>query len=134
MKLTDKINLFVEHKTYKKNGEEKIFHKLSTTIATKQEDGSYLRMSLDVIANDKKYPDTVLKKLDQDKMYTANVINGWLMVDEYVNKDGKKIKKIVLYVDEMKLTGNTPIDTEKRKKALETAKGVSSEEDTELPF
>ena len=134
MKVTDKINLFVEHKTYKKNGEEKIFHKLSTTIATKQKDGSFLRMSLDIIANDKKYPDAVLKKLDENKMYTANIINGWLMVDDYVNKDGKTIKKLVLYVDEMKLTGNTPIDTEKRKKALETAKGAKTEEDNELPF
>ena len=109
MKVTDKINLFVEHKSYKKNGEEKVFHKLSTTIATKQKDGSFLRMSLDIIANDKKYPDAVLKKLDENKMYTANIINGWLMVDDYVNKDGKTIKKLVLYVDEMKLTGNTPI-------------------------
>lgn len=134
MKVTDKINLFVEHKSYKKNGEEKVFHKLSTTIATKQKDGSFLRMSLDIIANDKKYPDAVLKKLDENKMYTANIINGWLMVDDYVNKDGKTIKKLVLYVDEMKLTGNTPIDTEKRKKALETAKGAKTEEDTELPL
>lgn len=134
MKLTDKINLFVERKPYTKNKENKIFYKLSTSIATKQKSGDYLRMALDIIANDKKYPDAVLAKLDPNLMYTANVVNGWLMVDEYVNKDGKNVKKLVLYIDEMKLTGSTPIDQEKRNKALASAKGKADGENNELPF
>lgn len=134
MKLTEKINLFVEHKPYKKNGEQRIYYKLTTSIATKQQDGSYLRMPIDIIVNDKKYPDSVLAKLKPELMYTANIINGWLIVDDYISKDGKQVKKLCIYVEEMKLTGSTPIDQEKRQKALETAKGGSDGQNTDLPF
>lgn len=134
MKLTEKINLFVERKPYKKNGEEKIYYKLSTSIATKTNDGDYLRMPLDIIVNDKKYPESLLAKLDPNFMYTANVINGWLMVDKYFNKDGLQVKKLVIYVDEMKLTGQSPIDQEKRKKALANAKGNADGQKLDLPF
>lgn len=134
MKLIEKINLFVERKPYKKNGEEKIYYKLSTSIATKQKDETYLRMPVDIIVNDKKYPEALLSKLDPNFMYTANVINGWLMVDSYFNKDGKQIKKLVIYVDEMKLIGKSPIDQEKRKKALENAKTDTNGQNTDLPF
>lgn len=134
MKLTEKINLFVERKSYKRGGEEKTFYKLTTSIATKQQDGEYLRMVVDVIPNAKKYPDAILAKLDPTYMYTANVINGWLIVDDYVNKDGDQIKKLCIYVDEMKLEGRSAIDQEKRQKALETAKGKADGEKSELPF
>lgn len=134
MKLTEKINLFVEQKPYKKNGEQKVFYKLTTSIATKQQDGSYLRMVVDVIPNDKKYPEAVLAKLDPTQMYTANIINGWLIVDDYLNKDGKQVKKICIYVEEMKLTGHTAIDQEKREKARQASQGGSVGQDTDLPF
>ena len=134
MKLTEKINLFVDRKPYKKNGEEKVYYKLTTSIATKQQDGSYLRMVVDVIANDKKYPESVLAKLDPTKMYSANIINGWLIVDDYINKDGKQIKKLCIYVEEMKLTGSTPIDQEKREKARQASQSEAVGQDTDLPF
>ena len=134
MKLTEKINLFVERKPYKKNGEEKTYYKLTTSIATKQKDDSYLRLAVDVIPNDKKYPEAVLAKLDPTQMYTANIINGWLIVDDYLNKDGKQIKKLCIYVEEMKLTGHTPIDQEKREKALQASRGDEVGQDTDLPF
>lgn len=134
MKITEKINLFIEHKEFTKNGETKIYYKLSTSIASKQKDGSYLRMPIDIIANDKRYPDAVLAKLDPMKMYTANILNGWLMVDDYTNKEGKQIKKLVIYIEEMKLLDSKPIDQEKRKKALASAKGEPSGQNTDLPF
>ena len=134
MKLSEKLNLFVERKPYKKAGEPKTFYKLTTSIATKQQDGNYIRMVVDVIPNDKKYPEAVLAKLDPAFMYTANVTNGWLIVDDYINKDGKQVKKLCIYVDEMKLEGRSPIDQEKRQKALESAKGKENGENPELPF
>ena len=134
MKLTEKINLFVEPKNYKKNGEDKIYYKLTTSISTKQQDGTYLRMPVDVIANDKKYGEKVLAKLDPSQMYTADIKNGWLIVDDYTNKDGKQIKKLCIYVEEMKLTGKSPIDQEKRNKALQEAKAKQDGEDSDLPF
>lgn len=134
MKVTEKINLFVERKPYKKNGEEKIFYKLTTSIATKIDEENYLRMPVDIIVNAKKYPDAVLAKLDPSFMYTADIKNGWLAVDKYVNKDGKEIKKVCIFIDEMKLTGKSPIDQEKRNKALEKAKGGKVEDLDELPF
>lgn len=134
MKLTEKINLFVEPKKFKKGGEEKIFYKLTTSIATKQDDGTYLRIAVDVIPNDKRYSSTVLAKLDPNQMYTADIKSGWLMVTDYFNKDGKQIKKLAIYVEEMKLTGSSPIDQEKRQKAIESAKGVAGGENPDLPF
>ena len=134
MKLTEKINLFVEPKPFKKNGEEKIFYKLSTSIATKQKDESYKRMVVDVLANDKKYPDAVLAKLDPNFMYTVNIINGWLIVTDYVNKEGRTVKKLAIYVEEMKITGKTAIDQEKRNKALLASKGESDGENNDFPF
>lgn len=134
MKLTEKINLFVEPKPFKKNGEEKIFYKLSTSIATKQKDESYKRMVVDVLANDKKYPDALLAKLDPKFMYTVNIINGWLIVTDYVNKEGRTVKKLAIYVEEMKITGKTAIDQEKRNKALLASKGESDGENNDFPF
>lgn len=134
MKVTEKINLFVERKPYKKNGEEKIFYKLTTSIATKIDEENYLRMPVDIIVNAKKYPDAVLAKLDPSFMYTADIKNGWLAVDKYINKDGKEIKKVCIFIDEMKLTGKSPIDQEKRNKALEKAKGGKVEDSDDLPF
>ena len=134
MKLTEKLNLFVEHIAYKKGGEEKTFHKLTTSIATKQEDGTFLRMPVDIFANAKRYPDAVLAKLDSKFMYTINIKNGWLVVDDYTNKDGKQIKKLCIYVDEMKIESKTAIDQEKREKALESAKSNQTGEDNEFPF
>ena len=134
MKLTEKINLFVEPKPFKKNGEEKIFYKLSTSIATKQKDESYKRMVVDVLANDKKYPDAVLAKLDPNFMYTVNIINGWLIVTDYVNKEGRTVKKLAIYVEEMKITGKTAIDQEKRNKALLASKGDADGENNDFPF
>lgn len=134
MKLTETINLFVEPKPYKKNKEDHVFYKLTTTISTKQKDETYKKMSLDIIANDKKFPEAVLAKLDPKFMYTANVLNGWLIVDDYVNKEGKTIKKLCLYIEDMKLTGRSPIDQEKREKARQGAKAGADGENPDLPF
>ena len=134
MKLTEKINLFVEHKEFTKAGETKIYYKLTTSIATKLENGDYLRMPVDIIVNPKKYPDALLAKLDPMNMYTANIINGWLMVTDYTNKDGKQIKKIAIYVEEMKLVDSKPIDQEKRNKALQRGKGSAGGQNNDLPF
>lgn len=134
MKLTEKINLFVEPKPYKKGGEAKTFYKLTTSIATKKQDGSYLRLPVDIIVNDKKYPEATLAKLDPNQMYSADIKNGWLIVDSYTNKDGKEVKKLCIYVDEMKLTGKTPIDQEKREKARNASKTSETEQESDLPF
>lgn len=134
MKLTEQINLFVEPKKFKKGGEEKVFYKLTTSIATKLENGEYLRMPVDIIPNPKRYPDTLLARLDPNQMYKADIKNGWLMVTDYFDKNGKQIKKLCIYIEEMKLTGSTPIDTEKREKALASAKGNAGGQNTDLPF
>ena len=134
MKLTEKINLFVEHIDYKKNGETKTFHKLTTSIATKQEDGTFLRMPVEVFANTKRYPEGKLAKLSSSNMYTANIKNGWLVVNDYTNKNGEQVKKLCIYIDEMKLEGATPIDEEKRKNALESAKSKKDGQNPDLPW
>ena len=134
MKITEKINLFIERKEYKRNGETKILYKLTTSIRAKKGEDEYVRMSVDVIANPKKYPEAVLAKLDPAFMYVANVKNGWLTIDEYVSKDGKRVKKLVIFIDEMKLESKSPIDLEKREKSLQSAKGGADGENDDLPF
>lgn len=134
MNLTGKINVFVEHKPYKKNGEEKIFYKLTTSIASKKEDGSYIRKQVNVFLNDKKYPEALLAKLNPMFMYVGEIAKGWIIVDDYVNADGKTVKNLAIYVDEIKWTGRTAIDQDKRNKALASANGGASREDSDLPW
>ena len=134
MKITETINMFVERKPYKKNGEQKTFYKLTATIASKKKDETYIRKSITIVPNEKRYPESVLAKLDPNMMYTAEIINGWLIVDAYVNKDGDTKKEFAIYIDEFTLKKATPIDLEKREKGLAKAKGKSNEENTGLPF
>ena len=134
MKLTEQLNLFVEPKPFKKNGKDHVFYKITTSIATKQEDDTYLRIPVDVILNPKKFPEEKLAKLDPSFMWIVNVLNGWLMVTDYINKDGEQVKKLAIYIEDMKLTNKTPIDQEKRNKALESRKGSKGGEIPDLPF
>ena len=130
MKITEQLNLFVNEIAYKKNGTENTFRKATTSIVTKKEDGTILRMPIDVQFNTKKYP---LEKLDPNFMYKVDVKKGWLAVDSYV-RDGETRKKLVIFIDEMTIKEKTAIDQEKRKKALEGAKSSATEEDTDLPW
>ena len=134
MKLTEQLNLFIEPRPYKKGGEEKTFYKVTTSIATKLEDGSYLRKAVEVILNPKKFPDEKIAKLDPSFMWVVNVLNGWLMVTDYTDKHGNQVKQLAIYIEDMKLTSKTPIDQAKRQKALESRKGNSGEQNTDLPW
>lgn len=134
MKLTDKINLFIEKKNYTAKGESKTFVKLSTSVSTKDKDGKYIRFTLEVKLNPKKYTDEMLSKLDDAKMYTAELISAWLACDTYTNKNGVTTKKLIIFVDEMNLIDAKPIDQEKRTKAIENAKKPKGGENPDLPW
>ena len=134
MKLSDKINLFVERRSYTKNGVEKVFTKLSTGISTKQEDGQYIRFTLEVKLNAKKYPEEMVSKLDQNMVYTADLKDAWLACDTYTSKTGVTTKKLVIFVNEMELVDAKPIDQEKRAKALESLKKGKEPKNPALPW
>ena len=133
MKLTDKINLFVEKKEVTIKGEKKTFVHLTTSISTKDKDGKYVRFTMEVKLKPKKFGDDKLLKLDEGKMYTADLISAWLSVDTYV-RNGVTTKKLIIFVDEMKLIDAKLIDQEKRTKALESAKKPQEQDNPDLPW
>lgn len=131
MKLVEEINFFIEDKTKKDGTTIRTF---KTNISTKQEDGSFVRLYKDVIFSSKQFPEAVLRKLDPAKVYTLNIIDGWLNVREYLDKDGNKHKVDYIFVNKAKLTGAKAIDQEKRQKALEARQNAKSEGNDDLPF
>lgn len=90
------------------------------------------------------FPEEKVRQLKEDVSYTIEVSEGFLSLRKY-NKQGKSepVVDFVLHISKGRLTKGTPVDIEKRNKALEEArakKGGSAtpespmEIQTDLPF
>lgn len=132
MKITGEINLFVEDR--KISGKEvRVFR---TNISTKQHDETYIRGYMDVVLSSKTFPTEKTSKLDPNKVYTFDITDGWLNVRQY-EKGGIVHKVFYIFANKGKLTKATPIDQEKRQKALEALearKNVENASSDDLPF
>jgi hypothetical protein len=102
MKVTGLTTLFVEERMGN--------NFFSTTISRKAEDGTYKNCSLDVRFNKEKFPKESLDKLEEDKAYKLNVLDGFLSVRTYKDKEGKEHRIIYLQVEDGKLEGSKEIN------------------------
>ena len=63
MTISGKFNVFVEDK---KGQEKSLFKTFSTTISTKQQDGSYLNKSIEVVLDKEEFPAERKAKFDKN--------------------------------------------------------------------
>lgn len=112
MNITGQLKLFVQERQSSKGGS---FKKFSSNISSKQTDGTYVNMPVDIIFNKDKYPEATTSKLDTKFCYDLDITNGFLIVREYEGKSGK-VQVLVIYVNEC------TIDNPKELKAKKSSK------------
>ena len=110
MKVTGLTTLFVEEKSGSKF--------FSTTISRKAEDGTYKNCSLDVRFSKEKFPNESLNKLDPKFAYRLNILDGFLSVRTYQNKEGKEVRVIYLQVEDGELKDKKEISKTENKNDL----------------
>ena len=110
MKVTGLTTLFVEERSGSKF--------FSTTISRKAEDGTYKNWSLDVRFSKEKFPNESLNKLDPKFAYRLNILDGFLSVRTYQNKEGKEVRVIYLQVEDGELKDKKEISKTENKNDL----------------
>ena len=95
MKLQGKLRLFIQVK----KGTKGEFLKFTSNISTKQGDGTYANIPVDILFNKEKYPEATLAKLNPDCNYNLEIADGSLMVRQYEGKNGLQ-QVLCIYVNE----------------------------------
>lgn len=89
-KITGLLSLFVSM--------EKGFPTYSATIGSKNEDGSYNNVYVEVKFTKDNFPKEKLEKLIANMCYSLNVKDGFLTATSYTAKDGTLKRKLVIMV------------------------------------
>lgn len=105
MNVNGQAKLFIKELKSSKGG---TFKKFTSNISTKQTDGSYVNLPVDIIFNKEKYPEATLNKLDPANNYDIDIQNGFLYVREY-EANGNIFKVLCIYVNDC--TINNPKET-----------------------
>lgn len=105
MVITGKFNVFVEDK---KGQEKSYFKTFSTTISTKQADGSYLNKSIEVRLDKESFPSERVAKFDSRYMYEFEVSEAWLGVRSYT-KDDNEVRILYLYINQAEIKSKKKI-------------------------
>lgn len=113
MNVNGKTRLFLQ----KRQGSKGEFIKFTTNISTKQQDGSYVNMPVDVIFNKEKYPEATLSKLKTDCNYNLEIASGTLMVREFEGKNGTQ-QVLVIYVTDCTINDEKKTNHKKSKDSL----------------
>ena len=106
MTISGKFNVFVEDK---KGQEKSLFKTFSTTISTKQQDGSYLNKSLEVVLDKEEFPAERKAKFDKNYMYELEVSEAWLGVRSYT-KDENEVRILYLYINKAEVKSKKKIN------------------------
>lgn len=106
MNVKGKLTFFPE---VKENKDGK-FIVCRTTISSKNEDESYLNMSVEVRFSKEVAPKEKLAKLDTEKCYQFDCEEGFLTCDSYKNKDGKEVRFLVIFITKGKITGSKSVN------------------------
>lgn len=105
MTISGKFNVFVEDK---KGQEKSVFKTFSTTISTKQQDGSYLNKSIEVRLDKEEFPSERVAKFDSKFMYEFDVTEAWLGVRSYT-KDENEVRILYLYINKAEIKSKKKI-------------------------
>ena len=116
MVITGKIKLFVETKEAEEGRKFKVF---STSISSKVKDTeNYIHKSMGVTFSAENFPSETLNKLQDNKVYDLDLVNSWLAVRSYKDKDGNEKTTIYLMVNKATLTGSKEIKKQKEQDDL----------------
>ena len=107
MNISGKLLLFVQEK---KTSEGKPFRTYSTSVGNKQEDGSYLNASMDLVFAKERFPESKLAKLDSSKVYTLEVKEAWPSVRKFITKEGKEVRVIYIFINDATITDSKEIN------------------------
>ena len=107
MNVSGKLTLFIQEK---KTSEGKIFHTYSTSVGSKQEDGSYLNATMEVGFNKERFPLSKLEKLDSAKAYILEIKDSWLSVRKFTTKEGKEARVIYLFINDAEIKDSKEIN------------------------
>lgn len=105
MNVNGQAKLFIKELKSSKGG---TFKKFTSNISTKQDDGTYINLPVDIVFSKDKYPEATLNKLDVSKNYDLDIQNGFLFVREY-ESNGNIVKVLCIYV--LDCTINNPKET-----------------------
>ena len=106
MLVSGKFNVFVEDK---KGQEKSLFKTFSTTISSKQQDGSYLNKSLEVRFDKENFSSEQIAKFDSHYMYEIEVSEAWLGVRSYT-KDENEVRILYLFISKAKCLSKKKIN------------------------
>lgn len=95
MKLSGDLTLFVKER---KTKDGKSFNTYTTTVGSKQEDGSYLNASMDVVFTKEEFPESKLSKLSPKRYYRLEVEEAYHSVRAYNDAEGKEHRVIILVI------------------------------------
>lgn len=101
MEIKGKVKLFpelVERKNEEGKVEKHIICKAS--ISSKTQEGLYNSKSISVRFGNERFPQSVIDRMNPEMCYTLEVGEGYLVVDSFTGKDGKKNNVFVLVVKE----------------------------------
>lgn len=116
MVITGKVKLFVETKEAEEGRKFKVF---STSISSKVKDSeNYIHKSMSVVFSAENFPAESLAKLKDNMVYDLELIDSWLAVRGYQDKEGKDRTTIYLMVNKAKLTGSKEIKKQKEQDDL----------------
>lgn len=111
MVIQGKIKLFVETKQAEEGRKFKVF---TTSISTKIKDSEeYLHKSMKVIFSGENFPAEKLNKLQDSKVYDLQLVDSWLGVRAFKDKDGNQRTEFYLMVNKAELTGSKEIKKNK---------------------
>lgn len=105
MTVAGKINLFINPH---KRGNGEVFNTYSTTIASKDENGVYTHLTIDVRFSKDFAPES-LAKLNAKYYYVLEIQEGFLTVRTWKDKDGNERKSPVIAVQKAKVTEKKPV-------------------------
>ena len=105
MLINGKFNVFCEDK---KGQEKSLFKTFSTTISTKQQDGSYLNKSIEVRLDKEEFPSERVAKFNAQFVYEFEVSEAWLGVRSYT-KDDNEVRVLYLYINKAEIKSKKKI-------------------------
>lgn len=114
MEIKGQSKLFIKELKSAKGG---TFRKYNTNISSKDSEGKYVNIPVDVIFNKENYPEATMNKLDLTKCYDLDIKSGYLLAREY-EANGSKKQVVVFFVNDCTINNPKSISSSSKKDSL----------------
>ena len=107
MNITGKVKLYVERKEL---SDGRDFLTFTCAIISKVKDtDKYISRNIDLVFSAENFPSEKLRELKEDRVYDLELVEAWLKVRAYNDKEGKEKTALYLFVNKATLTGSKKI-------------------------